>query len=99
MPPGDYEVSCVVIIPSPLYKHTSVSHTYGGLAIYGMFPALPEPDLVTYKMVTNDTEVASLFFINYLDGQVTVNGKLTGGKTYEMYAEATEDNTTRKAEM
>ncbi|KAI0240415.1 Cadherin EGF LAG seven-pass G-type receptor 2 [Lamellibrachia satsuma] len=58
-----------------------------------------EPDLVTYKMVTNDTEVASLFFINYLDGQVTVNGKLTGGKTYEMYAEATEDNTTRKAEI
>jgi len=50
-------------------------------------------------MLTNDSEVASLFYINYLDGQVTVNGKLTGGKIYEMYAEATKYNTTKKAEM
>ena len=58
-----------------------------------------ESSLITYKMVTNDSEVASLFYINYLDGQVTVNGKLTGGKVYEMYAEAMKYNTTIKAEM
>ena len=55
------------------------------------------PQLVTYKMITNDTTIRSKFFINYLDGQVTVNGALMDGQTYEMYAFATEHNTTRSA--